>query len=82
MKELEHIFIIYGKTANNDFSNIRSVTTKVIPNIGDTICVFGERLKVINRLIDYTQVEKYTELDHPDRGGESVYVFVEKMLRC
>lgn len=54
MKELDCIFIVYGKTVNSDFSNIKVLKTKVIPNIGDTICVFGERLKVINRLIDYT----------------------------
>lgn len=80
MKELDCIFIVYGKTVNNDFSNIKSLKTKVIPNIGDTIVAFGERLKVIDRYIDYTQVEKY-DLDDPGRGGEGCYIFVEKKLK-
>lgn len=76
MKELDCIFIVYGKTANHDFSNIKSLNTKVIPNIGDTIVAFGERLKVIDRYIDYTQVEIY-DLDDPGRGGEYCYVMVK-----
>ena len=79
MKELDCIFLVYGTSVNSDFSNIKSLKTKVIPNIGDTIVVFGKRLKVIDRCFDYTQVEKY-DIDDSGRGGECVYLFVKPIF--
>lgn len=80
MKELDCIFLVYGTSVNSDFSNIKSLKTKVIPNINDTIVAFGKRLKVIDRYIDYTQVEKYNDLDDSGRGGECVYLFVKPIF--
>lgn len=75
---LKCFFIVYGKHINNNFDNVKSISTRVIPNIGETIIAFDGRLKVNDKVITYKHVENY-ELDDPNRGGEMVYVFVDKI---
>lgn len=70
------IFIVFGNKANSDLSNIRSLATKVIPQVGDKIYFDKKHLKVTGRMIDYSQVEDY-DLDNPHRGSEIIYIFVE-----
>lgn len=33
------IFVVFGNTLAEDFSNMKSISTRIIPNIGDTIVV-------------------------------------------
>lgn len=80
MKELDCIFIVFGSKCNEDWSNYRSLATKVIPNIGDEIRIDSKWWKVIRKMIDYTQVDCYTEIDDPGRGGEIVTIFVEQQF--
>jgi hypothetical protein len=70
------IFIVFGNKANSDFSNIRSLATKVIPQVGDKIYFDKKHLKVTGRMINYSQVEDY-DLGDADRGSEMIYIFVE-----
>ena len=58
-----------------DFSNVKSIDTKVVPNIGEEISLKSGWYKVKRKLINYTQVEGY-DLDSSERGGESIYIFV------
>jgi hypothetical protein len=70
------IFIVFGNKANSDLSNIKSLSTKVIPQVGDNIYFDKKHLTVTGRMINYSQVEDY-DLGDPDRGSEMIYIFVE-----
>ena len=69
------IFIVFGGKIEKDFSNVKSIDTKVVPNIGDEIALKSGWYKVKRKLINYTQVEEY-DLDSSERGGESIYIFI------
>lgn len=71
------IFVIFGNTVDEDLSNMKTINTRVIPNIGDTIVVKNDRYLVHNRLIYYSNVEGY-ELNDPDRGSEVIFIYVNK----
>ena len=69
------IFIVFGDKIKKDFSNVKSIDTKVVPNIGEEISLKSGWYKVKRKLINYIQVEEY-DLDSSERGGESIYIFV------
>lgn len=69
-------FIVFGKDINKDFSNIKSIESLIIPNIGETIIYRNEHYKINNKIISYQMVEGY-ELNQEGRGGEMVWVFVD-----
>lgn len=69
------IFIVFGNEVNKDFTNIKTINTKVVPNVGDEISLKNGWFRVKRKLINYTQVEDF-ELDSLERGGESIYIFV------
>ena len=75
MKELDCIFVVFGEM-KADFSNIKSIETKVIPNIGESIVVNKQRWKVTDKVINYRNVENYSYEDE-GRGGELCYIFVK-----
>jgi hypothetical protein len=37
MKNLNCIFIVFGKQINKEFDNLKTINTKVIPNVGDIL---------------------------------------------
>ena len=78
MKYLDNIFIVFGKEMKEDFSNIKTINTRIIPNTGDNIALKDGIYKVLSRTIDYRQVQDYTK-DDSGRGGEYIYIFVEKL---
>lgn len=71
-------FIVFGKLANSDFSNMKFIETKVIPNIGEKISLKQGTFEVIDKLINLKNVEDY-ELDNPDRGGEMIFIFTKQV---
>lgn len=71
----KHIMVIFGDTINKDFSNVKTIDTKIIPNVGEEIVLKSGLYKVKRKLINYLNVEEY-ELDSPERGGEAIYIFV------
>lgn len=70
------IFIVIGDQVNEYFSNVKSITTKVVPNIGESI-VFGKRTyRVRDKKISYTSVEDFDDIDDINRGKEVIWIFV------
>lgn len=69
------ITLVFGNFINKDFSNVKSIDTKIIPNIGEEINTKEGVLKVKRKVIDYKNVEDY-DLDSLERGGEFIYIFV------
>ena len=69
------IFIVFGEEVAKDFSNIKSIQTKVIPNIGEEIIFEGILYKVHRKVINYKHVEDY-DLKDKDRGKEMICIFV------
>ena len=57
MKYLDNIFIVFGKEMKKDFSNIKTIDTRIIPNTGDNIALKDGVYKVLSRTIDYRQVQ-------------------------
>jgi hypothetical protein len=80
MKELDHVFLVFGRLIEKDFSNVKSLTTKTIPNIGEVIRLKKGTFRVVEKLVDYRQVEDYNELEDVDRGGELVYLFLNELI--
>ena len=69
------IFIVLGNTLKEDFSNVVTIDTKIIPNVGEEI-YFQKTSSVVKRkVINYAQVEDY-DLDNPNRGKEVIYIFI------
>ena len=69
------IFIVFGKSIEEDFSNVSTIDTKIIPNVGEEIVLKSGWYKVKRKLINYINVQGY-ELDDKGRGGELIYIFV------
>ena len=69
------IFIVFGKEVNNNLSNVKSIATKVVPNIGETITMQRELYRVIDKNINYSSVEDY-DIDEEGRGKETIWIFV------
>lgn len=69
------IFNVNGVSINKDFTNVSSIETLVVPNIGDEIYFNNQVFKVHKRLISYKMVEDY-ELTSNERGREMIYIFV------
>lgn len=69
------IMLVFGDKIEKDFSNVTSIATKIIPNVGEEITLKSGWYKVKRKLINYINVEEY-ELDDKGRGGELVYIFV------
>lgn len=69
------IFIVDGNYLKEDLSNMKVIDTKVVPNIGERIHFRGETRKVVNKVINYSQVESY-DLKDLDRGKEMIYIFI------
>lgn len=72
----KNIFVVFGEEIDKEFSNIKTIDTKVVPNIGEQIAISRTAYKVVNKLIDYSSVEDY-ELKDVDRGRERIYIFVK-----
>lgn len=73
---MDSIFIVFGKEIKKDFSNVQVLKTKQIPNIGECFAIKGGVFRVIDKMIDYRQVEDY-DIDKDDgRGGEIIYIYV------
>lgn len=70
-----HIFLVFGKEIKKDFSNVKSIDTKVIPNIGEEIVLKDGVYKVHRKLINYVNIQDY-DLKEEGRGGEMIYIFV------
>lgn len=75
--KVSSIFVIFDDVIAEDFSNMQTINTRVIPNIGDTIRVRSNNYLVTNRVIVYSHVEGY-ELNDPDRGSEVIFIYVKK----
>jgi len=71
------IFIVFGAIINKDFSNVKSIATKVVPNIGESILFEKISYKVTDKNINYTSVEDFDDIDDPDRGKETIWIFVK-----
>lgn len=69
------IMLVFGNEIAKDFSNVKSIDTKIIPNVGEEIVIAKGLFKVKRKIINYKNVEEY-ELDHPHRGGELIYIFI------
>lgn len=69
------IFIVEGNYLKEDLSNMKVISTKVVPNIGERIVFRGETRKVVDKVINYSQVESY-DLKDLDRGKEMIYIFI------
>ena len=69
------IFIVLCNKINIDLSNIKTIDTLVVPNIGENIVFNHLRLKVVDKLIDYSNVEDYN-FEDSGRGAENIYLFV------
>lgn len=69
------IFIVFGTNIKKDFSNVKTIDTKVVPNIGEEIYFDKNWHKVRRKLINYSQVENH-DIDSPDRGKEMIYIFI------
>ena len=78
MKTLTCIFLVFGNQINNDFSNVKAIDTKVIPNKDDFLALKEGVYLVTGRYINYKNVEDYTETS-PDRGGELIYIYLERV---
>jgi len=78
MKKLDSIFLVYGDKIDEKWSNVKSLDTKVVPNIGETLMMTAGSYRVIDKVIDYRQVSGY-DGSSPDRGGELVYIFIRKL---
>lgn len=79
IKTVDGYFLVLGNSVNKDYSNIKVIKTTVIPNVGDIIAFKNKVVrKVTGKMINYTQVEDYNELDDPDRGCEMIHIFTEK----
>jgi hypothetical protein len=70
------IFIVFGQFVERDFSNVKSVVTKVVPNIGERIFFEGYKYKVHDKLINYTSVEDFDDMEDSRRGKEVIWIFV------
>lgn len=68
--------LVFGKEIKEDFSNVRVLKTKQIPNIGECLTIKTGVFKVIGKMIDYRQVENY-DIDEDGRGGELIYIYVK-----
>lgn len=78
MKNIDCFFMIKGSSINDDYSNISTIKTTLIPNEGSWIQLKEGIFKVRKIVYNYMQVENYDELNDPDRGGELIYVFVDE----
>lgn len=76
---MDSIFIVFGNNVNSDFSNVKSLTTRIIPNKDEKFVFDRKKYLVIDKIIDYTQVEHYNNIDDPERGQEIIYIFVERI---
>ena len=70
------IFIVFGKHVEKDFSNVKSIVTKVVPNIGESIIFEKGLYRVKDKNINYTSVEGFDDIDDVDRGKETIWIFV------
>ena len=69
------IFLVKGEVVLKDYSNVSTINTKIIPNIGESI-VTKEGMHIVNnKVVDYRQVEGYT-LEDEGRGQELIYIFI------
>lgn len=69
------IFIVDGNYIKEDFSNVTTIDTKVVPNIGEKIYFRRETRRVVDKIINYSQVEDY-DLKDSGRGKETIYIFI------
>ncbi len=69
------IFIVFGDEVDVNFSNVKSIDTKVVPNIGEEINIKKGLFEVRRKVISYKNVEEH-DLSSPERGGELIYIFV------
>ena len=73
--KVKHIFLVFGDKIKEDFSNVKSIDTTIVPNIGEELVLKSGWYKVRRKSINYMHVEDY-ELDSTERGGEMIYIFV------
>ena len=71
------IFIVFGRVVNKDFSNVKSIITKVVPNIGESIIFEKILYRVTDKNINYTSVEDFDDINDVDRGKETIWIFVK-----
>lgn len=71
------IFLVFGNEVKKDFSNVKSITTKVVPNIGESIIIFKEQYTVVSKNINYSSVEDYDNLNDADRGKETIWIYLK-----
>ncbi len=69
------IMLVFGNEIDKDFSNITSIDTKIIPNVGEEISIKKGLFKVKRKVINYRNVEDY-DFDNSERGGELIYIFI------
>ncbi len=69
------IMLVFGNEIDNDFSNVKSIDTKIVPNVGEEIAINKGLFKVKRKVINYKNVEDY-DLDSSERGGEKIYIFI------
>lgn len=72
---MDTIFIIFGEKPKSDFSNVTSISTKIIPSVGEEISLSKGLFKVKRKVIDYGSVEEY-DLEQEGRGAERVWIYV------
>lgn len=69
------ITLVFGNEIDKDFSNVKTIDTKIVPNVGEEIMIKQGLFKVKRKIINYKNVEDY-DLDSSERGGEMIYIFV------
>jgi hypothetical protein len=62
------IFIVFGNSLNKDLSNVQTINTDIIPNVGERIYLKSGGYLIKDKIINYSQVEHYG-IDDPNRGG-------------
>lgn len=69
------IFLVFGQEVDKDLSNLKTINTKVVPNVGEEIIFRGGLYKVKRKVINYSQVENHA-IDSDERGKEMIYIFI------
>lgn len=69
------IMLVFGNEIDKDLSNVKSIYTMIVPNLGEEIIISQGLFKVKRKVIHYKNVEDY-DLDSPERGEEVIYIFI------
>lgn len=79
--EVDTLFIVFGKSLEIDLSNIKSIKTKVIPNIGEEIVYDRKPYIVRRKTINYTHVQGYDFDEYSEgRGKEEIFIMVDPII--